>query len=426
MTGTESAQRVLKGRARRLALGVAFLIAATAGSIGLVRMTSLRGLPAIEEPFDARTYATIPIPDDENAFTFFRRATDRIVGQESDISGSASLYSEWSQIPPETLRSLEQNRESLDLWLEGTRRDRAIYVQPGTATIETQLPVIQRLRSFARMATFRAMRSRIDGDDAGAWMWIKAGLRAGLLTGQNGFPIERLVGIQHYNISSIEALRWADDPKVDAQLLRRALDDVVGAELLAPDYPQTIRFEYYSLMNTLADPAATARVMEDSRLNGVKGAPGGVMRWLFPAYAALRREPERSRRVGRLVIDNWLWAVDRPAADRASRVVMFGPLHLYRRPPDDPGPIGIDELASWFESTAYGKIFLMGWKFEAARARDEQARAGLIVHLAERLFEKERGRPPASPDELVGPYLKALPAGYIRPPADANAQGSPR
>ena len=331
---------------------------AVAGSVGLIRVTSLHGLPTIDEPFDTARYATISIPDEENAFTFFRRATDRFVGQESDIASYANLSGDWSRVSPETLRSLEQNRESLGLWLEGTNRDRAIYMQPGSVTIDTQLPAVQRLRSFARLASYRAFRCRIDGDYAGMWTWIKAGLRAGMLTGQNGFPIERLVGIQHYGVAAGHAQQWADDPKVGADLLRKALDDVVAAEAIAPDYASMTRFEYYSAMNTLTDPEATARGMEDSIQNNVTPSLGrSATRRLLPAYAFLRREPERSRRVARLIIANWLWAVDRPAADRVSRL---GRVRRDASLPASARRFGTDrcrgELWSGSETTAYAKL----------------------------------------------------------------------
>ncbi|HEY2155544.1 MAG TPA: hypothetical protein VGH33_07935, partial [Isosphaeraceae bacterium] len=226
------------------------LIVALGGSYLLLGATTLRGLPDIGEPFDVAKYAAVSIPDDENAFTFFRRATDRFVGDESDISASATQYTDWSQIPAETLRSLEQNRESLDLWFKGTKRDRGFYTKPGVATIDTVLPVTQRLRSFMRLASLRAMRLRLDGDYAGAWNWIRANLRCGLLSGQNGFMIERLVGVAIYSTAAGQAVEWADDPRVDATLLRRALDDTLAMEAIVPVFSLTVRHEYYAVMNT--------------------------------------------------------------------------------------------------------------------------------------------------------------------------------
>ncbi len=90
-------------------------------------------------------------------------------------------------------------------------------------------------------------------------------------------------------------------------------------------------------------------------------------------------------------------------------------------------PISPEELAAWYETTLYAKPLLQGsWNIEATRRREESARAGLIVHLAERLYEKERGQPPSSSDDLVGPYLKALPAGYIPIPDEPTVPRPPR
>lgn len=416
----------LKRRSRQVACGIALLVV-VAMSVELVRVTSLRGLPAIDDPFDTRGYATIVVPDEENAFTFFRRATDRFVGHESDIPGGSGVYNQWSEVPPETLRSLEQNRETLELWREGTTRNRALYIQPAAATILTVLPVTQRLRSFSRLASLRAMRLRLDGDLAGAWDWIRANLRCGMLSGHEGFVIERLMGISIYAGASADAIRWADDPKVEVTLLRRALDDVLGMEAIAPRYTSIVRHEYYMLMNSLADPEMLARGLEDLTPVAKRTWRTDLGERMARVLAVLRREPERTRRVGRLVIANWLAACDQPTDERTRRLVQLGALTLFRPTPDEPSPIAPEELARWFETTIYAKIFFSVWKnIEGARNRDERTRAGLVVHLAERLYRKEHGSDPPSPDALVGPYLKTLPEGFVRPPTDSDSQGSPR
>ncbi len=410
-------------KARRVALSAVVLIVALGGSYLLLRSTSLRGLPDVGDPFDVAQYATVSIPEDENAFTFFRRATDRFVGHESDIGGSVGQYTEWSQIPPDTLRALEQNRESLGIWFEGTKRSRAVYLQPGDSTIETLLPVVQRLRSFSRLATFRARRLELDGDYGEAWDWHRAHLRCGLLTGQNGFVIERLVGIAIYASASAQAIHWADEARVDATLLRRALDDTLAMEAIGPAYSSTVRYEYYTVVNSLAEPRLLATALSD-----LTPAPRrtSLTPWkdrLMKLYAIALREPERSRRVARLILANWLSACDLPTAERASRAVEFGQLTLYRPAPDELSPLPPEELARWYESTIYAKVFFPIWKnIEAARTRGERTRAALIVHLAEQLYRCERGKEPSSPQELVGPYLKALPVGYVLPSDDPKTQ----
>ncbi len=414
-------------RWRRIALAGTLLIVALGGSYLLLRATSLRGLPDIGEPFDVAQYATVSIPDDENAYTFFRRATDRFVGHESDIAGSVGQYAEWSQIPPDTLRCLEENRASLAIWFEGTKRDRAVYLQPRDATIETELPVVQRLRSFSRLATFRAKRLALDGDYSSAWEWHRAHLRCGLLMGENGFMIERLVGVAIYTSAASQAMAWADDPKVDARLLRGALEDTLEMETIAPIYSSAVRHEYYALMNTLNDSRLLAAVASDA-------TPIGRRTWLTPwmerlttLYAMVRREPERSRRVGRLVTANWLSGCDLPPAERASRFIEFGQLALYHPGPGESSPLPPGELARWYESTIYAKVFFPMWKkIEAARSREERTRAALIVHLAGQLYRREHGKEPASPQDLVGPYLKTLPDRYVPLSDEPKTQAPPR
>jgi hypothetical protein len=53
---------------------------------------------------------------------------------------------------------------------------------------------------------------------------------------------------------------------------------------------------------------------------------------------------------------------------------------------------------------------------------DERSRqARLVVTIAGELYRRERGKRPASPRELVGPYLTELPFGFV----DEKPGGSP-
>jgi hypothetical protein len=415
-----------RSRLRRVVSRVA-LASTILAALVLWRSTSLRGLPVIPEPFDLARDGTVAIPDEENAFTYFRRATDRFVGHESDLGGGTGIYEVWSQVPPEAIRSLEQNREALDFWYEGTRRHRAVYMQPGTATMETVIPVTQRLRSFSHLARLKAMRLRLDGDLAGAWRWILADLRCGMLSGQNGCFIERLVGINIYGGATAEAMQWADDPKLDVGTLRRALDDVLEIEAIAPSYATILRQEYFAIRNSLDDPEILARALRRENAPARWSWQASVDERLSRTWALIRREPERSRRVVRLILANWLSACDEPDEARQARAVQFGKLVLFRPAPGESAPIEPAELARWFETTVYARRIFHQWlNLATAKSNDERARATLIIHLAGKLYAKEHGKEPASPEDLVGPYLKALPAGYPRIAPNPKPPGSSR
>jgi hypothetical protein len=418
--GLETTRR----RGRRLAWGLATLAAAMAGSLALLRATSLRGLPDIGHPFDLVRFGTVDLPDDQNAFTFYRRAHERLGTDEPRTM--QGIYSDWSEVSPESIAFVDRNREALAVWLEGTKRDRGVQVQPRLVNALTILPVTQHLRTFFRMAQLQAIRCEHEGDFAGAWDWYRANLRASRHSGQNGFLIERLVGIMSFDATMGQALRWSDRPEVDAALLRRALEDVLALDVLTPARSEIIRTEYFSAMNTLADAELLAQTLEIDIPEKDRTLLLHARLRAEAAIARLYREPERSRRVIRLLLANLLSASDLPPDERARRAVKVGP-HTLFRPPDGEAPaISPEELMRWFDSAKYAKMLVTLWeRADSHHARDEANRAALIVHLAEQLYTRERGKPPASVDDLVGPYLKAIPAGYVRTPPEPKSQGGP-
>src|SRR6516225_5591991 len=69
--------RLLRKRLRQLGrvtlvLAIGLTVAATA--LAVWWLTSLNGLPDIGDPFDVAAFRTFRLPDDQNAFTFFRRS----------------------------------------------------------------------------------------------------------------------------------------------------------------------------------------------------------------------------------------------------------------------------------------------------------------------------------------------------------------
>src|SRR4051812_42674219 len=49
-------------------------LAVVAGALAVWWLNSLNGLPDIGDPFDVAAFRTFSLPEDQNAFTFFRRA----------------------------------------------------------------------------------------------------------------------------------------------------------------------------------------------------------------------------------------------------------------------------------------------------------------------------------------------------------------
>ena len=73
--------QLLRKRLRQLArvtlvLAIGFSFAAAAFAIWW--LTSLNGLPDIGDPFDVAAFRAFSVPDDQNAFTFLRRANEKL------------------------------------------------------------------------------------------------------------------------------------------------------------------------------------------------------------------------------------------------------------------------------------------------------------------------------------------------------------
>ena len=59
-----------------IVLAICLVIAATA--LAIWWLTSLNGLPDIGDPFDVAAFRAFRVPDDQNAFTFLRRAKEKL------------------------------------------------------------------------------------------------------------------------------------------------------------------------------------------------------------------------------------------------------------------------------------------------------------------------------------------------------------
>jgi hypothetical protein len=412
---------------RRAIIAVSMIgLTITVGSLGVLRYSSLRGLPDIGDPFDVAKYARIDIPADENAYTFYRRASEMSQGINCPRSMS-STYSDWALINAEEFKYLEDSRAAMAVWLEGTKRNRAVYIQPGEYTFEALLPVPQDARNFCRRINLQAFKLQHEGDLEGSWAWVRANLRCGRHIGMNGSLIERVVGFAIFMTTSRQARIWADDPRVDAKMLGKALDDVLALDALERTPSQAVRSEYFSGMNGLRDQQTSERIW-------MMGQPANrtwtrrVWGRIDGMLASLRHEPERSRRVWRLITANWLAACDLPNDERSRRIRKFGALTLYTPAPDVPSAMSPEEIARWFETSRYAKEFISDWMSvdKNVLAREETGRAELIVHLAEQMYLRDNGELPETAEELVGPYLKAIPIGYSVPTDASKTQGPPR
>ena len=363
----ETSNIVVPRRRRRRFWTVGPAVLITLAILITIKATSLNGLPDIGDPFDIEEFAR-PIPDETNAFVLYKRAFDKL--GKGPINPSGVWTADWGSSSDQQRRWLEESREALELWKQGTSRPDALYIPPKTLKITTLLPVIQGMRSFGRLAILEGGRLEAEGDLNGALDWYLAVLRSSRHCGRRGVAIERLVGIAIGAMVSSRLSTWAVDPRVDAAMLRKALDAVGEADTMTPPASDAIKCEYISFVNTIADPV----YLDPAKLIGVSGgkatwnwSSSGPGQAFSRAELSFKREPERSRRVYRLIIANWLAYCDRPKSTRPPFATLAPPLNptspattsgfeLYvpeASASETVKALPPDELARWFRSTVY-------------------------------------------------------------------------
>jgi hypothetical protein len=144
----------------------------------------------------------------------------------------------------------------------------------------------------------------------------------------------------------------------------------------------------------------------------------------------LLREPERSRRVLRLLYANWLASVEHAEPRRPAVCASFSLLKstnpmswgrtnvtLYAvgpLAPDGARALSPKQIASWLVATNDAKLRTIvanasQWPWSPDRLRDHRDYHDLVVMLAGEIYRREHGAPPASEQALIGGYLNRLP-----------------
>jgi hypothetical protein len=385
--------------------------------------TTLTGLPDIGDPFDVAAFTDSPVPDSENAFVLYKQAVDRLAGEPSDMTYN------WATAGTVERAWLDKNREAMELWRRGSERPESLYIPIKSLSISTQLRVAQDMRQFPRLAGLEAGRLEAEGDLEGAWRWYRAIFRSSRHLGRKATIIERVIGSQLHDQACRQLTRWANDPRATPTLIRQALVAAISDYEMTRPLSDNVKVEYLVFLPTYNDPDQVWKCLNDQNVVGT-GKPAWFARDLnlFRLSKGLKGEPERSRRVARLIFANLLATCDLPPERRppiACSLPHPDPTAKYSLVDlcslDDSAPASAralppEKILQWFHTTLFASQLLPALSpIIKAIDRERPTQANLVITLANRLYEIERGRPPETVEELIGPYLKSLPEGY-KPP----------
>src|SRR5262249_43730366 len=141
---------------------------------------------------------------------------------------------------------------------------------------------------------------------------------------------------------------WAQDPSVSVHLLKRALDDLAAAEALTPPLSSFYRGEYLAAEESLAN--LESLVAERTKARAAAGA-SDPLAFAPRLDAYLRGEPDRTRRVLRLLAANDLAWCDHSPAERPELAVPR--LRIYQPEPKAPPAsraLSPEDLARWADT----------------------------------------------------------------------------
>lgn len=365
-------------------------------SLLVYRESRLWGLPDIGDPFDVEAFGTMELADEENAALEYRTA-DKLIPDFEDPNSDKlqeTLEKGWSSATPEIRQWLEENRPALEIWLEGTRKPRALYCQPKETYLETMISVAGN-RSLARLSGLVAARLESEQDLVNAWKLHRAGVRHGQHMGMHD-SIARLSGMAVFAIHVPGIVRWSHHPEVSKDMLRQSIEDLQADFQMTPPISRILKNEYFFDMNRL-------RRKQDWEDFWSEGS--------IPKFELfLKNEPILSRRITQLAYQNWLSQCDQ--IHRNESAFHPGDLNLFT----PEAGFGESELFSPKKIDDYHQISLLANRWLRSRMglmeanfRNVARQGILLVVLAAQLHYREHGRFPEQAAELLTGSLKEIP-----------------
>jgi hypothetical protein len=401
-----------------LVLGLLFM----AGALEAWRGASLIGLPNVGDPFDVAAFNDFRMPEEDDAIVLLRQAQEKLTrmpGLPTATLRRGPVIG-WSNSAPELRDWVAANRKSLELFRAAAERKDGIP-HPG---VDRDLNYFYFIGEFSWLVLLEASRLEEQGDMEGAWNWYRALFRMKVHVIRRGSIFQRYLADRNCTDLRPQLTTWAANPRTSVPLLRRALADILAGEP-KPEWDEfSLKVDYLEQMHELDKQWGlvywAVEEAQHFKIFGEELPPN--LAWL--PYAAKRyfwNEPERSRRVLRLAFANWLAhaqnedpLLKKPAvrasfqADNRNTAAYF--YSVDPKAPASARKLAPPELAKWFVSTRDAKVLLHFWPWPAIRTTERREHRALVLTVADELYKREHGKPPASEEALVGTYLDRLPS----------------
>jgi hypothetical protein len=393
----------------RLSLVLLYSLVLGVGCLFLWRAAALNGLPDVGTPVDVRALERIRVPDDQNAAPLYARAGGTLTMPPGilyqdylNIVGGG-----WEGVPSSHRDWLSRNHEALLLWREATDRPDADFGLDLRPTAGKQEFVFEHQRALALLGLLEVARCEADRDWDGAWTGYRAVLRASRHVGMHAGLEGRILGSEMHAAAAVLIRNAVTSPDIDAGQLQRALEDVQALDAMTPPITRALQYEYARLVFQLRDIERWVPPPETPPVDAPPTLPHEPEIRRF-----LRNEPERSRRVLKLVFANWLAQCDRPPADRPPSTTSKPELFADPKAPPAARAVTPQALQDWYASAELARLPFPNFAGVDTLHQERNTQASLIVYLAEQWYLRDHKKMPDSVDDLIGLYLRAVPPGY--------------
>lgn len=382
-------------------VGIPLAILIVLASIPLaVRSWRISSLPHIDEPFDVEAFCSVTIPDEENAFVEYREAFDLFVEFPNPSPHWNSYWDmvkgDWTDAPPALVAWILSNDRAFDVWLKGTEKPQAIFVQRSDVDFAA-IDYTSSGRSLARFALLRVGRHLRDGNTDEAWKILHAAFRFSRHVGQHGIVQERWTGIAILSMVCEGLLSWAHHPNTTADDLDHAIDVLSRdfASMTSP-FSETLKYEYLASQNSLRTLGLDSWVFTESSV-------------VDSVLIFVMGEPEYSEMLLKLVLDNQLAGIDEATVKRPSLVA--GNDSIFDLPALPGKRIsGVELAALQFQISAIGVqtgFPLMGNSLFAFKF-EQIIQSAILASLSVEAHVRRHGEFPASLEEFPESFAAGL------------------
>lgn len=249
-----------------------------------------------------------PLPPQENAFTQYRLACDKVVLLPSSNSELWKMIrGGWSETSPQLKEWVSDNEAVLDDWLIGTRKPQAELYTAEETYLTIDYEAVDKLKAICALAIVVSKKKFAEGDIEKSWKLLCGAFRCSRHVGQRGVGYERLNGMTIHANAARAILLWANSPHVQIPQLDIALTTI------HEDFRATARISdvYLREYEMVFHPRTLDGIREEMDAQEI------VPIWKVLMYA--QGEPIISKRVVSQVYANWFPEFEKPYGERPSR-----------------------------------------------------------------------------------------------------------